>query len=113
MLHVLPVYAVVGDHADAPAFVEAEDALATQTEHQLPQVPSLSGEEDQVALRRRRQRDAGNRRQPVRQDAGVLVVLRQPLHHVLQRVHPRRAGGSRPPPPPPPHPPFPPPPPPP
>src|SRR3990170_923621 len=51
LLHVVPLDAVVRHHADAPAFVEAEDALATQTDHQLTQVPALSGEKDQVALR--------------------------------------------------------------
>src|SRR3972149_2833278 len=48
-----------------------------------------------VAPRRRRQGDARNPRQPLRQPAGVLVVLRQALHHVLQRVPPRGGDNAR------------------
>src|SRR3972149_2550619 len=64
--------------------------------HQFAEVPTLCREEHQVALRRRRQGDARNRRQPLRQDAGVLVVLRQPLDHVLQRVHTGGGDNARP-----------------
>ena len=87
--------AVVGDPADAAAFVEAADADSVELLFELARVPAIDGEVEEVRVGRRRQLHAGHAGEAFGGVLRVFVVFGEAVDHVLECVDAGRGEDAR------------------